>query len=483
MSDADSVVFSPGVRRFLVVTGVFMFVATASQLTGFVPDPAWASLRYAENIAAGHGPVWNIGGARVEGYSAPLLLGLQVVATVVGVDAMAATQLLGFAASLATLALVHRLGRAQFGALPAALAVLFAGSSPAFALWSVGGTETPLVACVVLFALLDFLGGGALAGGFVLAILPLLRPEGLVLAMTVALAGTIAAPNWRRRLMKAVVPVLAVALIVTAGRGMVFGEAFPNSVRVRFGAADPLAVTTDFVRLVAPALPFAALGAFAAGGVGARLAAAALGLAIAALLTMDSVSAFARHAIPLWPLIALLAARGVPVLVRLRSGATGGILLVVGILMVVTALLGTPEFDVAATKTVEHEFAACRTQVRTNAADWLRPRLGVNGEYAVSDAGEFSLRAGGTSLDLIGLHDPSLAKSGRQTFGVRARWALARAPAWFVLRGKRESQTLTPFYGHERSLVREEAFAANYTLAASFAKAGCDISLWIYQRR
>ena len=43
-------------------------------LRGFVTDDAWISVRYAENLARGEGPVWNPGGERVEGYSNPALV-------------------------------------------------------------------------------------------------------------------------------------------------------------------------------------------------------------------------------------------------------------------------------------------------------------------------------------------------------------------------------------------------------------------------
>ena len=59
-------------------------------LRGFSTDDAWISVRYAENLAAGEGFVWNPGGPRVEGFSNPLLVNpLLVNPLLVAVEALA----------------------------------------------------------------------------------------------------------------------------------------------------------------------------------------------------------------------------------------------------------------------------------------------------------------------------------------------------------------------------------------------------------
>ena len=63
---------------------VAAFLGLCAVLRGFVTDDAWISVRYAENLAAGHGPVWNPGGPRVEGYSNPALVALEALADLAG---------------------------------------------------------------------------------------------------------------------------------------------------------------------------------------------------------------------------------------------------------------------------------------------------------------------------------------------------------------------------------------------------------------
>lgn len=474
---------SVAVRRCLGVAGAGLFVGLAPFLTGYVPDPAWGSIRYAQHLAAGAGPVWNLGGERVEGFASPLLLAVQILAIKAGINPMGAGQVLGILVGLATLGVVYRLGGKAIGALPAALAVLFIGTTPAFSLWAVAGTDTPIVALLITFATLDLLGGGSRFAAVALAVLPLLRAEGLVFAVAIAMAGTAFGPNWKNQVVKAMIPVVVVTVAVTLVRVLVFGQTFPNAVYFRFGSAEPFATVSEFVQLLAPTLPFAVLGAVAAGGVGIRMAVCALVIAFTALLTMDSVTAFARPAISFLPLVALLAGRGLMLMSHLGRGLVGAFAFVLGMTGVVYALRGVPGLSVAAAHESERDLSECRSAVRSTAALWLKSRLEPDDSYVVADAGEFSLVAGGISLDLLGLHDPSLAITGRPSFGARARWALKQRPNWLVIRGKADVDALQPYYGYERSIVADQSFAAEYAWVVAFTKPRCDVTMWVYQRR
>ena len=63
---------------YLVYAGAFIF-RTSFVVEGIrhfcLFDDAMISMRYARNLADGHGPVWNPGGQRVEGYTNPLWMG------------------------------------------------------------------------------------------------------------------------------------------------------------------------------------------------------------------------------------------------------------------------------------------------------------------------------------------------------------------------------------------------------------------------
>jgi arabinofuranosyltransferase len=121
-------------RVWTVALGAFVLSATRSWR--FVHDDAFIVLRYAHNLLAGHGPVWNPG-ERVEGYTSPLWL-LQVAALgACGLPLRYAAQILGLGWLLFWIGLhVHGLsGRARW------TAVLVATCGP-IGIWSLGGLET-----------------------------------------------------------------------------------------------------------------------------------------------------------------------------------------------------------------------------------------------------------------------------------------------------------------------------------------------------
>ena len=74
-------------------------------------DDAFITFRYAENLAAGHGPVYNLG-ERVEGYTTFSWMALLAGARVLGFDVLLASKVLGALVSMGILALLawlHRL--------------------------------------------------------------------------------------------------------------------------------------------------------------------------------------------------------------------------------------------------------------------------------------------------------------------------------------------------------------------------------------
>ncbi|HZP80386.1 MAG TPA: hypothetical protein VFB21_01990, partial [Chthonomonadaceae bacterium] len=61
---------------------VLLFVALAQQVFVYTPDDSFITFRYAKNLAAGYGPVFNRNAPlsdRTEGYSCPLFLFLMAL--------------------------------------------------------------------------------------------------------------------------------------------------------------------------------------------------------------------------------------------------------------------------------------------------------------------------------------------------------------------------------------------------------------------
>ena len=139
----------------VAVVAVVAFLALGAVLRGFVTDDSWISVRYAENLARGHGPVWNPGGERVEGYSNPGLVAVEALADAVGWSALSAARLLGVACGVACVLAVLLRGRDVVGTRAAASGAVVTACSAPFALWAVGGLETLPVALVVTLAVLE----------------------------------------------------------------------------------------------------------------------------------------------------------------------------------------------------------------------------------------------------------------------------------------------------------------------------------------
>ena len=61
----------------LFIFGLIRYISTVIRLDpSIVIDDCYITYRYAENWASGFGPVWNVGGQPVEGYSTPLYMTL-----------------------------------------------------------------------------------------------------------------------------------------------------------------------------------------------------------------------------------------------------------------------------------------------------------------------------------------------------------------------------------------------------------------------
>lgn len=189
----------------LLLAGIIVVgAALALSLCGrYSVDDAWISFRYVDNIAHGYGAVWNHG-ERVEGYSNPLWIVLLVPFALMHASLITVAKIIGIACTVGTIFFTARLlehhGNCDRYAALAASA-LIAGDT-FFAVWTVGGLETPLFALlVVVFSGLILsvpdqsrpnLWPGAV--GFLLAVT---RPEGALFVVAATLS--IAACQARRR--------------------------------------------------------------------------------------------------------------------------------------------------------------------------------------------------------------------------------------------------------------------------------------------
>jgi arabinofuranosyltransferase len=150
-------------------------------------DDAFISFRYARNLVAGHGLVWNPGEA-VEGYTNFLWVLLMAAGLAAGIGPERLSVVLGIASGLGVLALVlaRNVGRTGWRSPLIWLAPAALASSRSFTAWSTGGLETQLFSFFVLLALLR-LGderrrarGASWVSSSLFAVATLIRPEGAI---------------------------------------------------------------------------------------------------------------------------------------------------------------------------------------------------------------------------------------------------------------------------------------------------------------
>jgi arabinofuranosyltransferase len=224
----------------LLALAVAVFVAGAIAAWPRTVDDAYITYRYSENLATGHGPIFNPG-ERVEGYSSPSWMALLASAIAVKADPELVSKLLGVLASLLLLGAVFlALRRAGVEERGAALATVPLGASYVLQLWSVAGLETNaytllFFAGAALLALEDPAPRAALAASGLLTAAAFTRPEGVAFwGLGLVVVAISRRADRARALGFYVLPGLALAAHVL-WRLRYYGEPFPNTYYAKAG--------------------------------------------------------------------------------------------------------------------------------------------------------------------------------------------------------------------------------------------------------
>src|SRR5688500_7701941 len=149
---------APLSERVHVLFGLLVPMAltfgSAWRVRAFTVDDAYISFRYADNLAAGRGLVYNAG-ERVEGYSNLLWTLVLAALEVVGADMVVGSKVLGAVLATASLVPVYLLARRlrPFDGVPC-LATWMLASSFGFTGYAVFGLETSLFLALTLTATL-----------------------------------------------------------------------------------------------------------------------------------------------------------------------------------------------------------------------------------------------------------------------------------------------------------------------------------------
>jgi hypothetical protein len=178
-------------RFALAAAPPLVALANALAFGPYLIDDAYITFRYAANLAAGHGLVFNPGEA-VLGTSTPLLAMVLGGLKFLGANIPGAARVLALLAVVGVVLLMQRLAVKPLGLVGAAAVGLCLALHPDLAFTANSGMETGLSIAAVYGALLLTLRGSYFWAGLVGGIAFLLRPDG---AVVIALA--IGAGLWR----------------------------------------------------------------------------------------------------------------------------------------------------------------------------------------------------------------------------------------------------------------------------------------------
>src|SRR4051794_9753772 len=130
-----------------VVVGVLVSVSLVDgkSLMSYTADDSLISFRYSQNLADGHGPVWNLTGSRTDGYTSALWMFLIAIPTALGADPAVAAKVLSLIAGAGILALLAFAGGRR-ALLARVIAIGALVLSPAFLTLTVQGLETTVAA-------------------------------------------------------------------------------------------------------------------------------------------------------------------------------------------------------------------------------------------------------------------------------------------------------------------------------------------------
>jgi len=184
----------------LLVLGIVSFAVFLSVSWEFTADDAFGIFRYSENIASGHGFVWNIGGEPVEG-SSFLLYIILVGISYTGIGMVLASKAVGILSLIGIMALFGAISKNVMKEFPKGLILLgffisttLLLTNPATAIHAVSGMDTMLLAFLLLgtvYAVLRTANNPSAKNMALFSLsalaLVLLRPEGLAVSVLLLL--------------------------------------------------------------------------------------------------------------------------------------------------------------------------------------------------------------------------------------------------------------------------------------------------------
>jgi hypothetical protein len=474
----------------------------------WLTDDAFISFRYAQNLVAGHGLVYNIG-ERVEGYTNFLWTMLAALVLWLGGDVVAWSHISGVVLALALVLTTYWCGARLIGKYWGLIAALVVATAQSLLIYTArgAGLETGL------FALLTLAGcylawedlerrRAPVRAALVFALATLTRPEGaLLMALTLAFGAWLVfldhrpaahhIQSWQkvvpkfRRLAAALGVFLLLVLPFTAWRVSYYGDLLPNTFYVKTGGG---------LAVVERGFSYTLAFAWSLGGpllIGLLLPALrswrktiqhwnGFMLLIAAMYTAYIVRVGGDHFpgerffVPLVPLLALLMADGAAhwfVII----GRTAKLRATAATVTVVSALV----FGWYALQRTQDSEIILRgndesVHIWTDLGHWMAQNTAPNESIAALGAGAIAYYSDRPVIDLLGLTEKHIARVEVADFGTGTAGHEKRDPG-YVLNVRKPTyipQMWDSYFGGA------EALQDQYTLITIRTPEGRPLKLW-----
>lgn len=430
-------------------------------LTGFTYDDAFITFRYAENIVAGEGFVYNLG-QRVLGTTTPLFTLILSILITAGIPTLKAAMSVSLLCSGLTAVLVYRFARslrfAHFTLLPVVLYILFPRLLPT----DTSGMETALFTLLVtasfyyLHKRLPFyaIGAATLAG--------MTRPEGFLIVGIVLVQSA-----WRdRRYLIALLGTsAAVVLPWIIFAWLYFGSPVPNSITAKlalYSRFGTMSIWDSFVFLMGwhnpMGLPLVLLAIAGGWWLNRKqnfglVEIVWLVLMVAGLST-SSTHLFLWYIAPIYP-VYLLFAGAAPLaladrwkLMSTYSRPTAAGIIVLAIVILVAANYRTVDYY--------RNYQSHLDAVHKSIGEYLHTHAKPNDVVAAEDIGYMGYYSGLTIVDRDGLVSPEVVPYNAK--GMYLQMILDIDPDWVVVC----PQSATAGF------LDESLFAASYNLVKAF---------------
>ncbi|MGD8719612.1 MAG: hypothetical protein PVH29_12430 [Candidatus Zixiibacteriota bacterium] len=453
-------------------TALAVFVALAAAYSGYTIDDAYISLRYARNVAAGAGFVFDEAPAPVEGYTNFLWVTCEAALFAVRLpgDILTWVKVLGVLWGVGALAATYVLGKKVYGARAGALGALFIAALGNFAFWAVGGLETAQYICLLLLALVFSVSAAgntwaALAAGATWALAAMARPEGVAVGAIVLLYGLVASPSGkpRGRFLLAGAALAVCYGVYFGWRWRYFDTFLPNTYYARAGLSPGTLLSR--VRGLWPFLLYAVPpAAFALGwargaksrGAGFLWAATAASLVLAFASRREWMPAF-RYELPFAAALWILAAGPFAAWARRRPA---------GVAVICTVLVAAYAFVPAAFLFDEVDYTRGLDRAHVALGKWMAEAAPAGISLAAWDMGALPYFA--DPVRVYDINPEGLLSRETTRHGYRPDYFINQRPTFFVLYSSSAEEPAAPEGHWSWRYYRSREFGRSYYYLFTF---------------